>query len=148
MTPLNSVDSVSDVDAGYSGTPLATKLGVKPGCSLVLLDPPSAWSVPGLPADVDVERRRRPTVAGADVVVAFCRSSADVAKLAAAATSLSANAALWVAWPRKAAGHGSDVTENLLRELLLPAGVVDVKVAALDHDWSGLKFVWRKENRR
>ncbi|HET9188432.1 MAG TPA: hypothetical protein VFN80_10780 [Acidothermaceae bacterium] len=136
------------MDAGYSGTPLAKKLGVKPGCSLFLLDAPSEWSVPGMPADVGVERRRRPTFAGAEVVVAFCRSSADVAKLAAAATSLSVNAALWVAWPRKAAGHVSDVTENLLRELLLPVGVVDVKVAALDDDWSGLKFVWRKENRR
>ena len=50
-------------------------------------------------------------------------------------------------WPRKAAGHVSDITENLLRELVLPTGLVDVKVAALDEDWSGLKFVWRKENR-
>jgi hypothetical protein len=53
----------------------------------------------------------------------------------------------WVAWPRKAAGHVSDINENLLRELLLPTGLVDVKVAALDEDWSGLKFVWRKELR-
>ena len=55
--------------------------------------------------------------------------------------------ALWIAWPRKAAGHVSDVTENLLREVGLPLGIVDVKVAAIDTDWSGLKFVWRRENR-
>ena len=61
--------------------------------------------------------------------------------------SLPKPGALWVAWPRKAGGHVSDVDENLLREVLLPTGVVDVKVAALDVDWSGLKFVWRKENR-
>ena len=61
--------------------------------------------------------------------------------------SLPKSSALWVAWPRKAGGHVSDVEENLLREVLLPTGVVDVKVAALDVDWSGLKFVWRKENR-
>ncbi len=53
----------------------------------------------------------------------------------------------WIAWPRKAAGHDSDISENGLRELVLPTGLVDIKVAALDEDWSGLKFVWRKELR-
>jgi hypothetical protein len=134
------------VPAGYSGTPLAKKLGVKPGGVVALLDAPSDWSIPDLPPDVKVKRGRRATLA-ADVVVAFCRASSDVAEVAARAASLPANAALWVSWPRKAAGHVSDVTDNLLRELLLPVGVVDVKVAALDDDWSGLKFVWRKENR-
>ena len=134
------------MDAGYSGTPLAKKLGVKPGSVVALLDAPTDWSIPDLPPDVRVKRGRRTRLAG-DVVVAFCRASSDVAEVAAHATSLPVNAALWVSWPRKAAGHVSDVTDNLLRELLLPVGVVDVKVAALDDDWSGLKFVWRKENR-
>ena len=53
----------------------------------------------------------------------------------------------WVAWPRRAGGHQSDITENLLREHALPLGIVDTKVAAIDTDWSGLKFMWRRENR-
>lgn len=133
--------------AGYSGTPLAKKLGIKPGLHVALVGAPTGWSIPDVPPDVRVTRGRRTTLT-ADVVVAFCRASSDVAEVAAHATSLPANAALWLAWPRKAAGHVSDVTDNLLRELLLPVGVVDVKVAALDDDWSGLKFVWRKENHR
>jgi hypothetical protein len=81
------------------------------------------------------------------VTLAFCRTQGDVVALVAAVESVPPSGALWVAWPRKAGGHVSDVDENLLREVLLPTGVVDVKVAALDVDWSGLKFVWRKENR-
>ena len=55
--------------------------------------------------------------------------------------------ALWVAWPRRAAGHRSDITENFIRDQVLPIGLVDVKVAAIDDDWSGLRLVWRAENR-
>ena len=55
--------------------------------------------------------------------------------------------ALWVAWPRRAAGHRSDITDNVIREYVLPLGLVDVKVAAIDEDWSGLRVVWRTENR-
>lgn len=135
--------------AGYSGTPLAKKLGIKPESSLALLDAPARWAVPDLPAGARVERASTSASAlrDADVAVAFCRSSEDVARLASLAGDVPVRSALWIAWPRKAAGHVSDVTENLLRELLLPTGLVDVKVAALDADWSGLKFVWRKENR-
>ena len=154
-------------EAGYSGTPLAKKLGIKDGAVLALVDAPARWSVPDLPGGVKVRRvrsaptgstgdlsvgnRGRPRPAtdksAADVVLAFCRTPADVVALVAAVESLPPTGALWVAWPRKAGGHVSDVDENLLREVLLPTGVVDVKVAALDTDWSGLKFVWRKENR-
>jgi hypothetical protein len=136
---------------GHSGAPLAKKLGAKPGCSIALSDAPGGWSIPDLPADVRVDRVPRAKFGSSDLVIAFCRSSADVAEVAAEvaanAVSLPPNAALWVAWPRKAAGHASDVTDNLVRQLLLPTGVVDVKVAALDEDWSALKFVWRKERR-
>ncbi len=133
--------------AGYSGTPLAKKLGVKPGARVTMLDAPTGWAMPELPPDVELTRPRRPTFADADVVIAFCRASSDVAKVAASVATLRSDATLWLAWPRKAAGHVSDITDNLLRDVLLPTGVVDVKVAALDDDWSGLKFVWRKENR-
>ncbi len=138
--------------AGYSGTPLAKKLGIKDGGVLALLDAPPAWSVPDLPDGVTVSRKaaepRRGTGLGdVDVALVFCRTAADLAAVPSLAESLPTRGALWVAWPRKAGGHVSDVDENLLREVLLPTGVVDVKVAALDVDWSGLKFVWRKEHR-
>jgi hypothetical protein len=138
--------------AGYSRTPLAKKLGIKGGSELALFDAPPSWSVPDLPDDVLVTRnaavpRTSTPLAAVDVALVFCRNAADVAAVPSLVPSLAARSALWVAWPRKAAGHTSDVDENLLREVLLPTGVVDVKVAALDVDWSGLKFVWRKENR-
>jgi hypothetical protein len=139
--------------AGYSGTPLAKKLGIKDGAEVALLDAPPSWSVPELPGGVAVKRatsashRRGAGLAGVDVALVFCRTAVDVAAVPSLVPSLPKRSALWVAWPRKAGGHVSDVDENLLREVLLPASVVDVKVAALDTDWSGLKFVWRKENR-
>jgi hypothetical protein len=81
-------------------------------------------------------------------VVAFVRRAADVPGVVdTVAAVLGPDEALWLAWPRRAAGHDSDVTENLLREVVLPTGLVDVKVAAVGEDWSGLRFVWRREVR-
>jgi hypothetical protein len=135
--------------AGYSGTPLAKKLGIKDGGVLALVDAPPSWSVPDLPDGVTVARksRQRTRLAEVDVALVFCRTAADVTAVPLLVGSLPKRGALWVAWPRKAGGHASDVNDNLVREVLLPTGVVDVKVAALDVDWSGLKFLWRKENR-
>ena len=131
--------------AGYSGTPLVRKIGIKAGHRVALLHRPPDWELPGLPEGVELAARPGRTV---DVAVAFHRSLAD---LAAEAPSLVADlgdaAMLWIAWPRKAAGHVSDIAENDLREIFLPLGVVDVKVAALGEDWSGLKLVRRRENR-
>ncbi|PIM71020.1 DUF3052 domain-containing protein [Streptomyces sp. JV178] len=131
---------------GYSGTPLAKKIGVKAGQRVRLLHAPDGWEIPGLPEGCDVGAGGP---RGADVVVAFYRAHGD---LAAEGPGLVADLAdpamLWIAWPRKAAGHTSDTTENALRDLFLPLGVVDVKVAALGDDWSGLKFVRRREERR
>ena len=91
-------------------------------------------------------RSRRP--AGADVTIAFYRQlsrlQADAADLVAA---LGPESSLWLAWPRRAGGHESDITDTEVRAALLPTGLVDTKVAALDEDWSGLKFVWRKDLR-
>jgi hypothetical protein len=139
--------------AGYSGTPLAKKLGIKEFSAVALLDAPAAWSVPELPGGVDVKRvtsasrRRGAGLTGVDVALVFCGTAAAVVAVASLVESLPKSSALWVVWPRKAGGHVSDVTDNLLRTVLLPTGVVDVKVAALDTDWSGVKFVWRKVNR-
>jgi hypothetical protein len=131
--------------AGYSGTPLAKKMCIKAGHVVNLVGALGGWDVPELPADVVVRRGMR---ARADVVVAFVRRAVELdAVLATVVPKLGPEDALWVAWPRRAGGHDSDVTENLLRELLLPTGLVDVKVAALDPNWSGLRFVWRKELR-
>jgi hypothetical protein len=132
--------------AGYSGTPLARKLGVKPGHVLALVGAPPGWQVEGLPDGVTV--RRDPAVPGAEVTVAFFRDLASLGRgIPGLARSTVADAALWVAWPRRAGGHTSDIRENDIRAAVLPLGLVDVKVAALDNDWSGLKMVWRKEMR-
>lgn len=130
---------------GYTVTPLVTKLGIKPGHTVVLLGAPPDWTVPGLPDGANVARSG---IARADVVVGFCRRRIAVETLGPQlAAQLQPASAAWIAWPRRAGGHHSDISEDLLRELLLPTGLVDVKVAALDLDWSGLKFVWRREQR-
>lgn len=124
---------------GYSGTPLARKIGIKDGHTVVFLGAPKGWGIDGV----------APATRGTgDVVLAFFRSFADFSASAPKlASALPKTGMLWIAWPRKAGGHVSDMTENGLRDVLLPTGLVDVKVAALDEDWSGLKFVWRKELR-
>lgn len=134
------------MSAGYSGTPPAKKLGIREGTVLALVGAPDGWAIPDLPAGVTVGRSLRGRF---DVAVVFVRSAAQVRRRAGPLARATADeASVWIAWPRKAGGHDSDVTENLLRELILPAGLVDVKVAAIDGDWSGLKFVRRKELRK
>jgi hypothetical protein len=128
--------------AGYSGTPLAKKLGVKENAVILLVGAPKGWSVPELPNGARITRS--PKTVGADVTIAFYSNAANLEKeVADVARGLGAKSLLWVAWPRRAGGHESDITDTFVRETLLPVGVVDVKVAALDADWSGLKFVWR-----
>lgn len=131
--------------AGYSDTPLIRKLGIKSGQSIALIGRPAGWEIEGLPADVTVQDQ----AAGAlDLILAFFAERAELARDAPALLpALFPDGSLWIAWPRRAAGHVSDIRENDLREILLPAGVVDTKVAAIDEHWSGLKFVWRKELR-
>jgi len=118
---------------------------LRPGHVLALVGAPAGWTVAGLPEGA---RARRGLRGPADVVIAFVRRSNDVdAMCASVVPKLGPEDALWVAWPRRAGGHDSDVTDNILRDVLLPTGLVDVKVAAIDEDWSGLRFVWRKERR-
>ncbi|HEY8300425.1 MAG TPA: hypothetical protein VIG48_00870 [Jatrophihabitans sp.] len=126
--------------AGYAGTPQARKLGLKAGLRVALDRAPDGWTLDD-PPDVDF-------VAGgpADVVVAFVRAAAELDPHGWG-ERIFPDGAVWVAWPRKAAGHVSDVTENGIRDAVLPLGLVDVKVAAIDADWSGLKVVWRRTER-
>jgi hypothetical protein len=130
--------------AGYSQTPLAKKLGIRPGTRLSLDLAPVGWRVPELPDGVAGLDAPGP----ADVVIAFFHEEAELPdRLPALAQRIFPAGSLWVAWPRRAGGHQSDITENALREHALPLGIVDTKVAAIDEDWSGLKFMWRRENR-
>jgi Protein of unknown function (DUF3052) len=139
--------------AGYSKTPLYRKLGIKPGHTIALVGSPSGWEIEGLPEAVTVRAQTdgalRMQAGGAlDLIVAFFRERADIERdLSALMGALDPDGSLWIAWPRKAAGHVSDISENDLRDIVLPTGMVDTKVAALDEDWSGLKFVWRRELR-
>jgi hypothetical protein len=130
---------------GYSATPLWKKLGIKPGHAVALLGAPAGWTIGALPDGVTVRSRAQGPL---DVAVAFFDQRARLERrLAVLVRRVPADGCLWIAWPRKAAGHASDISENDLRRIVLPTGLVDTKVAALDEDWSGLKFVWRKELR-
>lgn len=133
--------------AGYSGTPLAKKLGIKEGHRLVVVHAPPGFtaSLEPLPTPLQLSTTLR---SAADVIVLFCRSRAELAaRLPAAHDKLSPNGGLWVAWPKKAAKLATDLTEDVVRELALPRGLVDNKVCAIDDVWSGLRVVIRKELR-
>jgi hypothetical protein len=124
---------------------LARKLGIGPGDVVALFGAPTGWSAGVLP---DGARLRRGLRGPADTVIAFLRRSADLEKaLARVVPILGPEDALWLAWPRKAAGHVSDLGDNLVRAAALETGLVDVKVAAIGEDWSGLRFVWRRQVR-
>ncbi len=133
--------------AGYSGTPLPKKLGIREGDVVALVDEPDDLrAVLGLlPSGVELRSdiRARP-----DVAVTFFRRRAALARrLPALGRAIFPAASLWVAWPKRASGVATDITEDVVRELALPLGLVDVKVCAIDQTWSGLKLVWRKERR-
>jgi hypothetical protein len=135
--------------AGYSGTPLAKKLGVRAGEELLLIGAPPGWSVAGLPEGVRTAAEAHGARAReADLIVAF---HADLATLRESIPALAPRVfpagAIWVAWPRRAGGHDSDIREQDIRDIALALGLVDVKVAALDQEWSGLRLVWRRERR-
>ena len=129
--------------SGYSTTPQLKKLGITPGATWDLDGEPDGWRF-----EVAPDATARSGDGSADVVVAFVRDAASIAPtLARLERRIFPAGALWIAWPRKAAGHVSDVTDNDVRNSALARGLVDVKVAALDEHWSALKLVWRRENR-
>ena len=133
--------------AGYSGTPLARKLGIKDGAGLALLGAPDGFDeqLAPLPDGVKVLRR---LAAPLDVVVLFVTERRELARrFAAVAEAVRPAGGFWVAWPKRASKVPTDLTEDVLREVGLPYGLVDNKVCAVDDVWSGLRFVWRKELR-
>lgn len=133
--------------AGYSGTPLATKLGIKPGSRVHLIDAPRGFRarLAPLPAGVVFVTRLSKTT---DVVHVFTMRKARLALLLETLRhEIRPDASVWVSWPKKASRVATDVTEDVVRDLALPTGLVDVKVCAVDEVWSGLKLVVRKELR-
>lgn len=133
--------------AGYSGTPLVRKLGFKPGMRVFYANAPQEFDalVGALPDGVKV--LKRPSV-GLDLAMLFVVDRAALARaLATLQPKLQPAGMIWVAWPKRASGVQTDITEDVVREVALPRGLVDVKVCAIDEVWSGLKLVIRKELR-
>lgn len=133
--------------AGYSGTPLPRKLGIKPGHQLVTLNAPAGFeqTLGELPDRVSVRTSARGT---ADVVVSFHERRAELARRMPKLRALMDPAAgLWIAWPKRSSGVPTDLTENIVRELALENTLVDNKVCAIDEVWSGLRLVIRLEHR-
>jgi len=131
--------------AGYSGTPLAQKLGIKPGHALAVVGAPEGFAIPSLPDGVVPRSGLR---GRADVIVSFHTDRNHLARrLPALTRALHVDGGLWVCWPKKASGVPTDITEDTVREVALPTGLVDVKVCAVDDTWSGLRLCLRKELR-
>jgi hypothetical protein len=130
--------------AGYSGTPLADKLGIREGSAVAILSAPSEFFLE-LPPDVRVRRQAR---GAADVVLAFFVQQKKLdQRLPQLGAMVFPSGGLWVAWPKKSSGVATDLTDYVVRSLVLPRGLVDNKVCAINETWSALRFVWRLENR-
>lgn len=134
--------------AGYSGTPLAKKLGIDAGTRVALVAAPRGFvGALALPRTV----KPAPTLAKGstyDVIVFFTKEEALLrAEQKRLVAHLDVDGGLWIAWPKKAAKVATDMTEDVVRDVFLPQGLVDNKVCAIDETWSGLRVVWRKELR-
>lgn len=141
---------------GYSGTPLAKKLGIKEGFTiksinapenyLELLDPlPENVSI----ADLPIGGGRQTAAAGVDLIHLFTNTRDELfSTLSHCREEIAQNGTIWVSWYKKAAKLPTEITEDTVREAAFPLGLVDVKVCAVDEKWSGLKLVIRKENRK
>lgn len=134
--------------AGYSKTPLAQKLGIKPGASVIALGAPAGyrrWLAPVPEGVVFTDK----AMASAGFVHLFVTERRKLESELKRLRKLLADAGtLWVSWPKKASGVATDITEDVIREVCLPLDFVDVKVCAVDETWSGLKLMIRRENRK
>ena len=134
--------------AGYSGTPLPNKLGIKPGARVALVDAPTGFrkTLGPLPQDATILRQRRAPV---DVTVFFSKQSRGLkTRLRELSRSMAQDGGLWVAWPKKSSGVATDLDFDTVQKVGLSLGLVDNKICAVDETWSGLRFVIRKENRK
>jgi hypothetical protein len=133
--------------AGYSGTPLVRKLGFEPGMRAHYVNAPAGF-VALLGELPDGARALARPADGLDLVVLFVRERRELQRrLPALQRRLDAAGMLWVAWPKRASKVATDITEDVVRDVALPRGLVDVKVCAIDETWSGLKLVLRRELR-
>jgi hypothetical protein len=135
------------MSVGYSGTPLARKLGYKPGFLVSLVDAPGNYEelIEPLPENVILKSK---ATANSDLLHFFTNSRDELFRgLAEYRNAIKQDGAIWVSWYKKAAKLPTEVTEDTVREAAFPLGLVDVKVCAVDEKWSGLKLVIRKENR-
>lgn len=131
--------------AGYSGTPLPKKLGIKPGHRVGLIVSPADFELVDLPADVHVVRRAQGRF---DVMVFFTRRRADLARrLPRLKELLVPDGGLWVGWPKKSSGVATDLVFDVVQGAGLDLGLVDNKICAIDETWSGLRFVYRLADR-
>jgi hypothetical protein len=133
--------------AGYSGTPLPKKLGLKPGMTLVAIEAPKEYRswLGQIPAGLAIVSTSNTRVEAAHI---FATKKAILKKhLAAFRRTLEQSGFVWVSWPKKASKVETDITEDVIRELALPLGYVDIKVCAVNDVWSGLKLVIRKSER-
>ena len=130
--------------SGYSGTPLPKKLGITSGSRVLLIGAPEGYdeTLGPLPEGVEFAKRAGATVG---LVQLFATRRADLAsRLATLRRQLAPDAVIWVSWPKRASGVATDITEDTIREVAFPLGLVDIKVCAVDATWSGLKLVVRK----
>jgi len=133
--------------AGYSGTPLVKKLGIKDGFDIALVKAPENFVAQlDLPSGVNI--RSLPKSRELDFILVFVKSQRILTTaFAQYSPKIKANGLFWVSWPKKTSGVSTDLTENIVRDIGLAAGLVDVKVCAIDDVWSGLKFVYRLNDR-
>jgi Protein of unknown function (DUF3052) len=134
--------------AGYSGTPLARKLGIKTGAVILTVNAPSHYAalLDPLPEGTTIVQS---TTERPDLVHIFTTKRAELADaLETYKSSIKQDGAIWISWPKKASRVASEVTEDTVREVALPLGLVDIKVCAVDEVWSGLKLVIRREHRK
>jgi hypothetical protein len=135
------------MNAGYSGTSLAQKLGIKSGFTVLTLGAPSHYAeLLGNPYDIKIIADKP---AGRPDIIHFFTNSRDelFSKLPDLRNVIRQDGAIWVSWYKKAAKLPTEITEDTVRDAALPLGLVDIKVCAVDENWSGLKLVVRKENR-
>lgn len=133
--------------AGYSGTPLPRKLGIKEGDDVALVRAPEGFrgTLGELP---DGARTRTRLGRDHDVILAFFTRRAELERrFDALAAALDVDGGLWIAWPKRSSGVATDITEDTVREIVLPRGLVDNKVCAIDETWSGLRVVFRASER-
>ena len=132
--------------AGYSGTPLAKKLGIAEGANLAIISAPNGFCDDlALPGGVRVRTSARGRV---DVLVFFATRRAELTRrFPAMKRAIEVDGGLWIAWPKRTSGVASDLSENPVREIGLANGLVDNKVCAIDDTWSGLRFVFRRTDR-